>query len=102
MTMSDDSASEAIIGAVPDQSLSNSNASKSPVEPRDKRKSLAAFFAAIKFRSNNSANADIDSRSKEGSRDGSGLNRGFARLKSCARKATDFPSDDDGWVRSAN
>ncbi|MEO0436406.1 MAG: hypothetical protein AAF098_05820 [Pseudomonadota bacterium] len=81
-----------------DLSASDKRVLQSTVEQNSKRKSLAAFFAAIKFRTNSGVGAD----SYTSTRDPSGLNRGFARLKSCARKAADFPNDDDGWVRSAN
>ena len=56
-------------------------------QTKQRTKSLAAFFGAIKFRVPSSTQAQID--------------RGFARLKSRTQSITEF-GDDDGWVRSAN
>ncbi|MEM8942898.1 MAG: hypothetical protein AAGC91_12150 [Pseudomonadota bacterium] len=53
---------------------------------RGKRKSLAAFLKAIKFRAPRSSTAYFD--------------KGFASLQSHVRSKSDL--EEDGWVRSAN
>jgi len=53
---------------------------------RGKRKSLAAFLKAIKFRAPRSSTAYFD--------------KGFASLRSHVRSNSDL--EEDGWVRSAN